>query len=347
MATPRPRPSVLASCLLLAVLASASAAKAVKTDTVKLINGDFVTGEIKSLNRGQLTYKTDSMETITVKWEWVARLASPNWFLVTGEDGTQYFGQLHAADEERTLAVGTFDSLYSLPMEQVVRIERIKESLWERVELSLNLGFSYTRASDVAQLTFDGRTSYRDRIHYGEIKLSTIQTDKGNEGTSNRFDAIATYERTLNGRLFGAGQLGGQSNDELGLQLRLLTTAGLGYRLLEANTNVLTVLGGLSLNREWSTTGEQTENNLEAQITSSYSLFIYETPKTDLQLDASLFPSLWSDRLRAEVNASLRREIVKDFFITFSYYESYDSDPLSETAANSDRGIVLQVGWTK
>ncbi len=341
------QPFALAIGLLLGLLAAAPDALAVKTDTLRLTNGDLITGEIKVLQRGQLTYKTDTMETIAIKWDWVARLASPNWFLVTVVDGTQYFGQLHAAADDRTLAVGTFGKLFTLPMPQVVRIERIKETFWERLDLSLNFGFSYTRASDVAQLTFDGSTAYRDQAHYGEIKLSTIQTDEGEDGTSARYDATGTYERTLSGRLFGAGQVGGQGNDELGLQLRLLTSAGLGYRVLEANTNVLTVLGGLSLNREWSTTGEQTENNLEAQITSSYSLFFYETPKTDLQIDASLFPGLSGQSLRAELDASLRREVIKDLFITLSYYESYDSDPPSATAATNDRGLVLQIGWTK
>lgn len=338
---------LVASGLLLGVLLAATAAQAVKTDTVRLVNGDLLTGEVKSLERGQLTYKTDSAQTVTIKWDWVTRLASPNWFLVTVTDGTQYYGQLHAAPEERTLAVGTFGSLYTLPLDRVVRIERIKEGFWERVELSLDLGFSYTRASDVAQLTFDGRTAYRDRIHFGELEVSTIQTDEGDDGASSRVDATATYERTLTGHIFGAGQVGGQSNDELGLQLRVLGSAGLGYRLLEAKASVLTVLGGLSLNREWSTTGEQTENNLEALFTVDYSLFFYESPETDLQVTGSLLPGLNRQGLRAELDASLRREVLPDLFITLSYYESYDSDPPSATAATNDRGLVLKIGWTK
>ncbi len=334
-------------CLLLGVLAAASPALAVKTDTVKLTNGDILTGEIKSLSRGQLTYKTDAMETITIKWDWVARLASPNWFLVTVDDGTQYFGQLHASEAEGTLAVGRIGQIFLLPRGEVVRIERIKEGLWERLELSADLGFSYTRASGVTQLSFDGRAAYRDQAHYGEVKLSSIQTNTEEDGTSERFDAVGNYQRTVTGRLFGAGQLGGQGNDELGLKLRLYSGAGVGYRLIEGNANVLTVLGGLSLNREWSVTGEQTENNLEVPISSSYSLFFYESPKTDLQINATAFPGLSSQRLRFEGDASLRREIVKDLFVTLSYYESYDSDPPSATAATNDRGVVLKVGWTK
>ncbi len=37
-----------------------------KTDTVVLVNGDRITGEIRSLDRGRLTFHTDIMKTIYI-----------------------------------------------------------------------------------------------------------------------------------------------------------------------------------------------------------------------------------------------------------------------------------------
>ena len=44
-----------------------------KTDVVILKNGDRVTGEIKSLDRGKMSLSTDHMGTIQIEWEEVRR----------------------------------------------------------------------------------------------------------------------------------------------------------------------------------------------------------------------------------------------------------------------------------
>ena len=57
----------LAAILILFCLAPV--ARAAKTDVVVLINGNDVTGEIKSLEFGELRYSTDSMGTVSIDWE--------------------------------------------------------------------------------------------------------------------------------------------------------------------------------------------------------------------------------------------------------------------------------------
>ncbi|MFQ5936542.1 MAG: hypothetical protein ACE5LB_09050 [Acidiferrobacterales bacterium] len=42
---------------------------AAKTDKVELMNGDVITCEIKSLQRGVLRVSTDSMGTLDIEWE--------------------------------------------------------------------------------------------------------------------------------------------------------------------------------------------------------------------------------------------------------------------------------------
>ena len=39
-----------------------------KTDSITMINGDVITGELKELYRGLLKYSTDSMGTIYIEW---------------------------------------------------------------------------------------------------------------------------------------------------------------------------------------------------------------------------------------------------------------------------------------
>ena len=57
----------LAQILLFTLLFNI-ASFAQKTDVVTLLNGDKITGEVKYLRVGILTYKTDNMETVSIQW---------------------------------------------------------------------------------------------------------------------------------------------------------------------------------------------------------------------------------------------------------------------------------------
>ena len=62
--------------LVLVCLMSAGIVHAAKTDIVRLVNGDEITGELKSLDFGVLMYSTDSMGTVKIDWEDVAAITS-------------------------------------------------------------------------------------------------------------------------------------------------------------------------------------------------------------------------------------------------------------------------------
>jgi hypothetical protein len=58
-----------------------------KTDIVILKNGDRITCEVKSLSRGMLTVKTDSMGTVDIKWPDVDKITTKYLFTVQDTAG--------------------------------------------------------------------------------------------------------------------------------------------------------------------------------------------------------------------------------------------------------------------
>ena len=60
-----------------------------------------------------------------------------------------------------------------------------------------------------------------------------------------------------------------------------------------------------------------------------------------------LYPSLTvGGRYRTEFDLGLKREIVKDFTVGVTVYDSYDSKPPAGSSSTHDLGITLSVGWT-
>ena len=81
-------PSIVVASLLLAGAADA----ADKTDVVTFVNGDRLTGEIKGLEQGRLSFKTDATGTIAIEWDKVATLQTDQFLQVELASGLRYFG---------------------------------------------------------------------------------------------------------------------------------------------------------------------------------------------------------------------------------------------------------------
>ncbi len=315
-----------------------------KTDLVYLTNGDRITGEIKQLNRGILKLSTDDIGTINIEWENVDSLNSVYQFRVEDHHGTKYFGAIFMKRS------GTLEVIGGQPGEiapdGVVSIVPLEASFWQQLDGSISLGFSYTKSNQLAQLTSDIYVRRRTPIRLWELEASSITTAQEGEDTKRREDLSLTYNRLFEGAFFALASAGAQTNDELGLDLRVLFSAGMGINWVQTNHNDFLSTAGLSVNREWSDIAED-KYNLEAFISAEHSVFRYDYPKTDITTELTVYPSLsdWG-RVRGEFDISASREIIKDFTLVLSFYDSYDSDPLDPAAEKNDYGLVLSLGWT-
>jgi hypothetical protein len=346
---PRRVPTHAAAFLALLVVVSMAepASARSKTDLVFLNNGDRITGEIKILDRGILQLGTDDIGTIKIEWEDIDSLVSLYQFRVEDRDGAKYFGTM-ALSRVGLLHVLDPGARAEVPQENVVGITPLEATFWQQLDGSISLGFSYTKSNALAQLTTDINVRRRTSTRLLELDLSSIATSQEDEETLRREDLSLSYSRLFEGPLFATAVGAAQTNDELGLELRVLLALGLGVNLVQSNSNDLVSTLGVSVNREWSRSGTDDDRyNLEGLLSAKHSLFRYDYPKTDITTEAIVYPSLTSwGRVRAEIDISASREIVSDFTFVLSFYDSYDSNPPDEGATRNDYGIVTSVGWT-
>ncbi len=84
-----------------------------------------------------------------------------------------------------------------------------------------------------------------------------------------------------------------------------------------------------------------------AVIGAQYSTFTYDFPKITVSSTLQVLPYLTdSGRVRVEFNVQAKREIVRDFYLSLSIFDSYDSRDPSTQQAKNDWGPVLSIGWT-
>lgn len=318
-----------------------------KTDVVILANGDRITGEIAKLERGRLEFKTDDAGTLYLEWDKLLSVVAANRFVeVLTTTGTRFLGPLLPATD-RAISVGTSEGAVTLQMAEVTLITPIGTSFWRKLDGSIDVGFSSTQSSGVAQLNVNSETVYRKPAFSARLTgaLTLTKTDD-EEGRDDRGYVEASYLRYPWHRWFITSATRFETNESLGLELRSQIWVAGGPRLVNSNRAQMVIGGGLSFNDERGVDVEATQN-IEALGLFRWSYYTYDRPKTNLDVDFQYYPSLnnWG-RQRLQLDAGVKRELLTDLFVAVSLYNTFDSRPPNPDANTNDIGIVVSIGWS-
>jgi hypothetical protein len=324
---------------------------AAKTDVVVLDNGDHLTGEIKELRQGRLKFKTDAMGTVYVEWDHIVSISSKQYLEFETEKGQKFYGTpgptAAAGKLQLTMYVQGVEGGSELEMPDVVSITPIKQGFWQRLDGSFDLGVTATQSNDLRQFSIGFKSSYRTEKYLRTLSIDSLFSRQTEAEDVNRHSGSFGWTRFLKKKKFltAFGQV--QQNDELDLDLRLMVGITAGRLVIHTNRSLLGFSGGLALSEEDYSDGTGYDDNIEAILALRYQYFTFDTPKTNINVDLFVFPSLTvSGRYRIEFNASLRRELVKDFFWDLSLLDSFDSDPPTIDAVNNDWSVVTSLGYS-
>jgi len=318
-----------------------------KTDIIILANGDRLTGEVKRMEYAQVEFKTDAMSTVYIDWHEVTYIRSAERFRTELANGYDFYGTLSTDSLTNSLTV-VFDSLsYQSPLSNVVGIFPVKDTFLKRLKLKMDLGFSYTKGSNIAQLSSNANSSYRSLRFLHQLQFDFILTSQQDTLPAQNLNLNWSTSRFFLYRWFFNIFTGVQKNTQLGLKMRLLLGGGGGKDLLHDNLNVLTTGGGIQVTEEWRYDQNPYKTNLEAVAIIHYSRFRYQHPKIDLSTNFKLYPNLTnSGRIRYEFDISLSWEIFSDFYWKLSFYNNYDNRSESDSSTKDDYGTTLSFGWT-
>jgi hypothetical protein len=337
------RAAALGVALLILGLAVPGRA-APKTDVVVLKNGDRITCEIQRLARGKLRVKTDDMGTVDIEWEKTESLTGKGLFEIEDLAGRLFFGPLETIPDEG-LQVATATGIQTVPLLSVARINMIEASFWKRLSGSIDVGFGYTKSSDLAEFNGDVSVKFTRPSFFAQFKASSFIQRQENVDDTTRNSISLSYTRTFENRQFAVGQVSADQNRELGFDLRAGVTAAWGRYLLRSQGNELLGATGLYVNREVPVAGDQT-TNLEALIALDWANFAFDFPKTDIEIVSTLNVGLtnWG-RYRVDLNGRVDRELFRDFHLVLKGYYNFDSRSPTTGESTDDYQITLAIGY--
>ena len=317
-----------------------------KTDTLRLKNGDRLIGEIKSLNHALLRYSTDNISTVSIEWDAVGSLVSRSAFEVELQSGVKHYGRLASAPVGYLVVT---DALVAdtLPLGLVVHIVPMSQRFWSRVDGYVDVGFTYQQANHNLQLTLGSQVSYRGPRMMATVQGSHFVQNQDSVSPISRSSLALIEQAFLRKRWIAGLSQEYERNEELELISRVKFGAGVGRYMVQNDVMELTVGAGAVLLHERYVGQEDGSSTVEGQLNGEISAFRYNSPKLDLTTSLSIYPGLteWG-RVRIDFDTRISYELIKDFFLTLSVFERFDSRPPSETAAKSDFGTTLSISWS-
>lgn len=334
---------------LVIALPGAGAYAAPKTDVILLFNGDRITGEVKELAQGKLTFKTDNAGTISIEWDKVVGVQTNQRLEVKLSSGKLYFGNAPQFGPAGMLRLddGPGSEPREIPITDVVALYSIDQgNLIARLDGYLTAGYSYNKSNALQEFNFTGGINGAFERRRWSLDGSTTFTAQSGRENTQRADLAGVYRWELDHRWFWQALFTAERNDELGLDARETAGGGFGRYLVQTNHHEWAAYAALAGTTE-KPTGEPQKQALVGVLGTQYTFFQYDTPQRTVSAKLEAIPGITeSNRVRGDAAIESRWEIVKDFIFAVSITAAYDSSPGADAKSHTDYGVVTSLGFT-
>lgn len=248
-------------CLLLAVTP-------LLADTIKLKNGDRLTGSIVKSDEKTIVIKTEYAGLVTVNWDAVSDVDSAQQLNVFSKSGQKIIGTVRST--EGKFDVSTSDSgKVSLAKADVVTIRnKDEQAAWQKEEDrfanpsvldlwngSADFGIAFTSGNSSTSTTTAGldltRATRRDKttVFYRQISASDRSVTPTKK-IANAKRAGVQYNLNISPRTYVFGFTNFDFDELLKLDLRFVAGGGFGYNVIKNERSKFDVFGGISYNKE-------------------------------------------------------------------------------------------------
>ena len=319
-------------------------------DSLVLKNKDVMVGEIKSLDKGVLTIKTEySDKDFLVEWSGVKEIFCNSRFLITLRNGTRLNGTFYTIDSGKTLVIDGYASHKDtavLHLQEVLRnvvfLKGLQSNFWSRASANIDMGITLTRANNLRQLTGSTKLGYLADKWSLNMYYNDLRSKQDSISLTRRTEAGINYIYYLQRDWFATASITFLSNTEQALGLRSTGKLGMGKYFLHTNRRYWSCNTGLSYNMEKFSNETPARNSLEGYVGSEINLF--NIGDFNFFNSVFVFRSLTkSNRWRSDIRLDTKYDFPKDFYAKFGMTLNYDN--LSATGNATDYVFSFSVGW--
>jgi hypothetical protein len=333
------------SGLLLAIaLSCAGFTVAAQNDSLVLSNGNFIAGEIKSMDKGVLIIETDySKNDFSIEWTGIKEIYSTNRFLVTLMDGRRINGSLKSDGAGKVVLESIEGEKIETTLSELVYMKGLESEFWSRAHTSIDLGFSFTKANNLRQFSMRSTAGYLADRWALDMYYNGIRSAQDSVEATKRTEAGISYKYYLQHDWFLMAAVNFLSNTEQALQLRTTTKLGAGKYMVHTNKSYWALGGGISYNNESFTNDTPHRNSAEGFFGTELNMF--DVGDLNLLTTFYVYPSFTeAGRWRSDFKFDTKYDFPHDFYVKLGFTMNYDNRPAVQ-GNETDYVFQITFGW--
>ncbi|NJN24842.1 MAG: DUF481 domain-containing protein [Cyclobacteriaceae bacterium] len=299
-------------------------------------------GEIKDLDKGILIIETDySDNDFEIEWKGVQKIFTESNFLVTTSDGNRYNGTLMSTEEGKIMIRDADAGNIAYASEEIVFLKSVDKKFWSRVNASIDVGWSVTKAQNFRQLTVRSNVGYMADRWSADANYNTLNSTQDDTDPIRRTDGGLAFRQYLPNDWYLPVDLTFLSNTEQKIDLRTNAKIGFGKYVIHTNSSYWGFAAGASYVNEVFTEAER--NSWEGYFGTELNL--YDIGDFSLLTRVVGYPGITeSGRWRADFVLDTKYDLPLDFYIKLGYTLNYDNQP-AEGAPDADYVFSTGLGW--
>lgn len=315
-------------------------------DTLIADDNTLLVGEIKEMDLGVITIETSFSDSdFKIEWLKVKQIISRESFRFTTTYGMRYFGTVEEDTTENILIINDEElGKVTVKPHDIVYIKQVEQgNILDVINLTLDIGYSFTKANNLHQLNGSFTGDYTTNIWSLDAYLTTVRN------VQDDVDDIQRDNAGIGAKLFFANDFFGNiaadyySSNEQQIDLRSNYNIGVGRYFIHTNKIYFNTTIGAGYNKEVFSDTTYVRNSAEGVFKIEYNMF--DMGDLNLLTKAAAYPSLTeAGRWRSTFNFQLKYDLPRDFYFKTGIDYNFDSEPV-EGVNPHDYVVTCGVGW--
>ena len=304
----------------------ASVAIWAQKDSVKLKNNDVLVGEIKTLNKSVLTFKTSySDKDFKIDFNDVISLSTSELCVVYLTNRNNITGRIKQLSPGKVRIISKEGVAYDVAISEIIQLQEINEKFWSRFSGALDVGFNLAKTNNNRQLTYAGNLKYSSDKWNSKFDFNVLYSERDDTERIERKTMSLVSQRYVK-QWYVSGEVSYLQSTELGIKNRITPNVGLGRLLIVTNRLYWLVGTGITYNIEDFFDTQLNKQSTELQLLTQFDMFNFE--KLNFTTKVMGFPSLSEKgRFRLDYNFVLKYDLPYDFYVKAEFTLNYDNQP--------------------
>jgi len=314
-------------------------------DSIIFNNGNFVVGEVKTLNRNVLKVETDYSDAdFTIEWDGIKEIYTKTFFLITLTDGSRYNGTLKSIEPGKISILTDEGETVVVDASGIVLMDDLDKGFWSQLYASIDLGLDLTQANNLKQFSMRSNVGYMAKRWQLDANFNSLSSRQDDVDDILRNDGGIMFKYFLPRDWYPLVSVDFLSNTEQQLDLRTTGKAGMGNYVIHTNQLYWGFSLGANYNNENYSDGT-TPDRKSWEGFFGTELNLFNIGDLSLLTNFTAYPSFTeSGRWRSDFKFDLSYDLPLDFYVKLGYTLNFDNQPI-EGSPKTDYVFHSGFGW--